>query len=122
MDNMRLLGVDHLAKKCYRELSGGQQQRVLLARALNATSKLLILDEPVTGLDIKACEDMYAAITEINRRGVAIIMVSHDSKNHLDLSSHVLHLAHKPKFFGKTKDYFESDAGISYLKGGRGAT
>jgi len=76
-DNMEKLGIAPLAKRCYRELSGGQQQRVLLARALCATRSLLLLDEPVAGLDPKVTIEMYALIERLNREdGITVIMVS----------------------------------------------
>ncbi len=76
--NMERMGIAHLAKRCYRELSGGQQQRVLLARALCATEKMLLLDEPVAGLDPETTEAMYALIAQLNHNGITIIMVTHD--------------------------------------------
>ena len=119
-DNIELLGITHLKDRCYRELSGGQQQRVLLARALCASSKLILLDEPVAGLDPKVTADMYEIIKSLNTRGVTVIMVSHDIEAAVKYSTHILHVSHTPKFFGKTEDYLLSDAGISFLKGGRG--
>ncbi len=113
-ENMARLGISHLKKKCYRELSGGQQQRVLLARALCASSRLILLDEPVTGLDPHVTEEMYDIISELNRAGIAIIMISHDIDSALKYSSHILHIANKPKFFGKTEDYLKS-----FIAGGR---
>ena len=78
-ENMEKMGIAHLAGRCYRELSGGQQQRVLLARALCATSKMLLLDEPVSGLDPKATAEMYELIAKLNREdGITVIMISHD--------------------------------------------
>ncbi len=118
-DNMELLGITHLQKRCYRELSGGQQQRVLLARALCASSKLILLDEPVAGLDPKVTADMYEIIKDLNRSGVTVIMVSHDIEAAIKYSTHILHVAHTPKFFGTTEGYLSSDAGIAFLKGGR---
>lgn len=88
--NMRRLDVLDLKKRPYRSLSGGQQQRVLLARALCATQKLLLLDEPVTGLDPQAAEEMYGVIRKLNRSGVAIIMISHDVQGALSDATHVL--------------------------------
>ena len=76
---MEKLGITHLAKKCYRELSGGQQQRTLLARALCAAQKMLLLDEPVTGLDPSATQEMYDLIEQLNKSGITIIMISHDT-------------------------------------------
>lgn len=80
MENIRRMGVEHLAGRCYRELSGGQQQRVLLARALCATKKVLLLDEPVAGLDPQVTEEMYNLIEKLNAEGLTIIMISHDMK------------------------------------------
>ena len=77
-NNMKRLGIENLAKRCYRELSGGQQQRVLLARALCATGKMLLLDEPVSGLDPKVTADMYDLIKKLNNDGITVIMISHD--------------------------------------------
>lgn len=108
-DNMKKLGISDLADKCYRELSGGQQQRVLLARALCATKKLLILDEPVAGLDPVVTRSLYTLIKEINENGITVIMVSHDMKASVEYASHILHIGHTPLFFGKKSEYAESD-------------
>ena len=89
---MEKLGVTALAKRCYRELSGGQQQRVLLARALCATEKLLLLDEPVAGLDPMATEEMYRLIEGLNREGTTLIMISHDMHYALGHASHILQI------------------------------
>ena len=101
---MDKLGIRHLAKKCYRELSGGQQQRTLLARALCAAQKMLLLDEPVTGLDPAATEEMYTLIEQLNKSGITIIMISHDIEAALKYASHVLHIG-KEIFFGDVKEY-----------------
>lgn len=115
--SLETLGISDLADKCYRELSGGQQQRTLLARALCASSKLLILDEPIASLDPAAADEMYAAIRALNQSGIAIITVSHDTEVSLKDATHVLHVAHRPKFFGTAKDYLESDVGKKFLNG-----
>ncbi len=110
--NMERLGIDNLSSRCYRELSGGQQQRVLLARALCATQRLLLLDEPVAGLDPKATEDMYQLIKELNQKhGITIIMISHDISASIQYASHILHVARKPLFSGRKKDYLETNIG-----------
>ncbi|MCR4780124.1 MAG: metal ABC transporter ATP-binding protein [Ruminiclostridium sp.] len=109
---MERLGIAELSKRCYRELSGGQQQRVLIARALCAAQKVLLLDEPVTGLDPKAQLDLYDLIAELNKSGVTIIMVSHDFAAAVKYASHILHIgARHQLFFGTTADYLSSDVG-----------
>lgn len=104
---MEKLGITHLAKKCYRELSGGQQQRTLLARALCAAQKMLLLDEPVTGLDPAATEEMYTLIQQLNKDGITIIMISHDTEAALKYASHILHIgtSGSKTFFGDVKEY-----------------
>lgn len=89
---IHLLGICRLKSRSFQELSGGQKQRVLLARAMCASDRLLLLDEPVTGLDESAAEDMYAAIRLANERGTAVIMVSHDLKRANAECSRILHL------------------------------
>ena len=116
---MERMGIAALAERCFRELSGGQQQRVLLARALCATRKLLLLDEPVAGLDPKATAELYELIASLNREGVAILMVSHDLAA-VDYASHILHVGDR-LFFGTRDAYLESGAADAYLaqkKGG----
>lgn len=102
--NMEKMGISNLAKKCYRELSGGQQQRVLLARALCATQKMLLLDEPVSALDPGAQEEMYSLIEGLHKDGITVIMISHDIEAALKYATHVLHIGEEI-FFG-TKDEF----------------
>ena len=104
LDAIDKMGISNLAKKCYRELSGGQQQRTLLARAFCATQKMLLLDEPVTGLDPIATEEMYSLIKNLNDNGITIIMISHDVDAALKYATHVLHIG-KEVFFGKVGDY-----------------
>lgn len=101
---MKQLEITNLSKKCYRELSGGQQQRVLLARALCATQKMILLDEPTTGLDSQATEEMYSLIKKLNDSGITIIMISHDEEAALKYAKHILHIG-KKIFFGDIKDY-----------------
>lgn len=106
---MDKLGISDLASSCYRELSGGQQQRVLLARALCATKKLLVLDEPVAGLDPVVTKNLYRLISDINKEGTTVIMVSHDIHAAIEFASHILHIGNKPLFFGTKEDYKNSD-------------
>ena len=109
-DSLEKMGITPLSKRCYRELSGGQQQRVLLARALCATGKLLLLDEPVSGLDPKVTEEMYTFIEELNRKGLTVIMISHDMNAALRYASHILHMGEKP-FFGTKAAYLQEKGG-----------
>lgn len=119
-DNMERMGISAFRNRCYRELSGGQQQRVLLARALCATRKILLLDEPVSGLDPKATAEMYSLIADLNHEGITIIMISHDIAAAVHYASHILHIG-TTVFYGTRDEYMESDAGKFFLmqqKGG----
>ena len=114
-DNMERMGIAQLAKRCYRELSGGQQQRTLLARALCATRKILLLDEPAAGLDLKAAADMYVSIADLNAEGITIIMISHDIAASVKYASHILHIGNQSSlFFGTKEDYLSSEIGRVY--------
>lgn len=118
--NMNRMGILPLKDRCYRELSGGQQQRVLLARALCATQKVLLLDEPVAGLDPKVTSEMYDLIENLNRDGITIIMISHDITAAIRYASHILHIG-TAVFYGSKEEYLESDVGKFFLmqqKGG----
>jgi zinc transport system ATP-binding protein len=116
--NMERLGIKTLRNRCYRELSGGQQQRVLLARALCATKKVLLLDEPVAGLDPVVTQEMYCLIADINRKQeITVIMVSHDIISAVKHASHILHLENTQTFFGKTTDYLQSAVGEAFVNG-----
>lgn len=112
MLNMGKLGILELKDRCYRELSGGQQQRVLLARALCAAGELLILDEPITGLDPAAAQDLYRTLHYLNKtEGIAIVMVTHDMENALRHATSILHAGQGSYFFGTTQDYLASPQG-----------
>ncbi len=104
---MKKMRISSLSKRCYRELSGGQQQRVLLARALCATQKMLLSDEPASGLDPKAAADMYSLIEDLNRKdGITVIMISHNIEA-VRCASHVLHIGDSV-FFGTKEEYLNS--------------
>jgi len=114
--NMKQLGVYDLRKKSFRELSGGQQQRVLLSRALCATGKVLLLDEPVSGLDPLATAELYQTIQNLGRdTGITIIMISHDINAAIAHASHILHLRTSQIFFGTSDEYRESDIGRRFI-------
>ena len=112
--NMERMGIASLSRSCFRELSGGQQQRVLLARALCATRKLLLLDEPVSGLDPLATSEMYELIRRLNQEGVTVIMVSHDLAAAVRYASHILHLGSEV-FFGTVGEYRKSPLAKRFL-------
>ena len=108
--NLERMGLDGFEKKSYRDLSGGQQQRVLLARALCATRKLILLDEPVSGLDPKVTVELYELIRDLNRDGITVLMISHDIEAALTYANKILHIG-REIFFGTTQDYRKSDTG-----------
>ena len=114
---IKSLGIENIKRKSFRELSGGQQQRVLLARALCSTKKIIILDEPITGLDPTVTREMYSLIKEINKKGITIIMVSHDINFAVNNASKILHLKKNIKFFGNTEDYANSEVGRRFIGG-----
>lgn len=108
------LGIWDIRKKCYRNLSGGQQQRVLLARALCAAQKILLLDEPVSGLDPRVTAEMYQLIKDLNKKdGITIIMISHDIAAAVKYATHILHIG-EHCFFGTKKQYLESSLGKAF--------
>lgn len=108
---MKKVDILNLKNASFYQLSGGQQQRVLLARALCAAKKLILLDEPTTGLDPKATSDFYSLLSDLNHEGVTVIMVSHDVTGAIRLSSHILYLGKDSSFFGTTHQYLHSDIG-----------
>lgn len=114
---METVKIAELKNCCFRELSGGQMQRVLLARALCSADRLLVLDEPVSGLDPLAAEEMYSLILSLNKKGTAVIMVSHDIKQAVKYATHILHLNKQQIFFGTKEEYISSDTG-KYFSGG----
>ena len=111
------LGILELKDRCYRDLSGGQQQRTLLARALCAASRLLILDEPVTGLDPAAAQDLYKTLRYLNEKeGMAVVMVTHDLRSALENAQTVLHIGKTSWFYGKVEEYLQSPEGRRFRK------
>ena len=112
MMNMGKLGILELQKKCYRELSGGQQQRVLLARALCAAEKLLILDEPTSNLDAATAQDLYKTLRYLNEKeNMAVVMVTHDMPAALREAKHILHVGRRGWFYGTVEQYLASSEG-----------
>ncbi len=118
-ESMERMGITDLSDRCYRDLSGGQQQRVLLARALCATGKVLLLDEPVAGLDPVVTAQMYELIEGLNKDGITIIMVSHDVMAALKYATHILHIGDRI-FFGTREEYLNSEVGRWFVDGQKG--
>ena len=116
--NIRRMEIEPLARRCYRELSGGQQQRVLLARALCATRKLLLLDEPVAGLDPRVTAEMYQLISDLNRNdGITVVMISHDLEAALRYATHILHIG-ASIYYGPVAAYLQSETGARWTERG----
>lgn len=120
-ETMEKLGLSELTRRCYRELSGGQQQRVLLARALCATGKLLLMDEPAAGLDPLVTAELYRLVDALHREGVSILMVSHDIHVALRSATHILHVGTEV-FYGTRDEYRRSEIGRNYLSLQHGGT
>ena len=117
-DNLRLMGMDHLAKRSFARLSGGQQQRVLLARALCATRSLLLLDEPVAGLDPVVTREMYDVIRMLHEeRGLTVVMISHDIQAATQEADRILHLTATGSFYGTPFEYRHSPLGVAFFGG-----
>lgn len=115
LSSMERLGIDHMKNRCYRDLSGGQQQRVLLARALCTEGKMLLLDEPATGLDPAATAEMYTIVKDLNEKEkITIIMVSHDIEAAVKYASHILHLGSQLQFFGTREEYVKSPIKMAF--------
>jgi len=115
-ENMGIIDIAHLKSKRFSTLSGGQRQRVLLARALCAADRLVLLDEPAAGLDPVITHTLYRNIEDVNRAGMAVVMVTHDVHCALRHATHVLHIMQPPRFF-TAEDYRQSDIGQCYLCG-----
>jgi zinc transport system ATP-binding protein len=116
-EHLALLGITELRNRAFRELSGGEQRRALLARALCAHRKLLVLDEPTAGLDPLVTDTVYALLQKINReRGITVIMVSHDMKAATAYANRILHVMHKQLFFGSPEMFMQSEHGKQFFK------
>lgn len=116
-EKLKELGMWEFRKKCYRNLSGGQQQRTLLARALCATTKIILLDEPVTGLDPKVTVAFYELIKKLNKSGTTVIMVSHDLQA-LSYATHILHITKDKSFFGTKQQYMKQEIAKQFIQSG----
>ena len=99
---LKELKISDLTKRHFADLSGGQRQKVLLARALAATSKLLILDEPSNNLDFKSKMELYDNLLKLNKKGITILMVTHDLDHKNLIGNKILALSGKEYFFGET--------------------
>lgn len=106
LNSLRMLHIEKLKDSSFADLSGGQKQKVLLARALTATTKLLILDEPSNNLDYKSKKELYELVKDLHdKQNIAIIMVTHDLDHDNLLGNKILSLQEKDIFFGSTKEF-----------------
>ena len=116
--NLKIIGMSEFKNYPFSNLSGGQKQRVLLSRALCAGEKLLVLDEPVTGLDPIVTNEFYQLISKLNKElKISVIMVSHDISTAVKYADKILHLNHSAEFFGTTDNYIKSKIGKRFLEG-----
>ncbi len=114
-ETMARLGVLNLGQRPFSVLSGGEAQRVLLARAICAAENLLILDEPLAGLDPLATEELYKIIKSLNEeKGMTVLMVSHDIASSVKYASKILHIGKEVRFFGTSEEYASSELGIHF--------
>jgi zinc transport system ATP-binding protein len=117
-ENIEKMGMSDHIRSCYRELSGGQQQRVLLARALCATRKMILLDEPVTGLDPIVTGEIYDIVYNLNRKdGITVVMISHDIEAAMKYATKIIHIG-KTVFCGTKDEYLSSMEAKLFLKDG----
>ncbi len=118
--NIDLLGISGIRNRSFMELSGGQQQRALLARALCATRSLLLLDEPVAGLDPLVTREMYEVISMLhNRQKLTVVMISHDISTALTSADRILHMSQNGIFLGTPDEYRQSELGRAFAGGVR---
>lgn len=122
LKKMERLGIAPLKNQSFQELSGGQKQRVLLARALCAAEKMILLDEPAAGLDPVVTEELYGFIGSVNQNdGVTVIMVSHDLRAAYRYASHILFVSNRQLFFGKKEEFLKTAEAKQYgrMEGGK---
>ena len=118
MEILSDFGMADYVRASFGSLSGGQKQRVLLARAMCATDKLLLLDEPTTGLDPVATEELYELLKRLNReKKTTILMVSHDLNKAVSDAGLILHVNKRSGcgYFGPADKYLDSEAARHFL-------
>ena len=109
---LRLLPEDALNKPVC-EFSGGMKRRVAILRAILAPSEIILMDEPVTGLDMAAAASLYANLDKLHQEGVAIIMVTHDVHKAVECADYILHIREGDYFYGNVAKYLETEyAGV----------
>ena len=119
LDLVKIPDVENKLNFYPHEFSGGMKQRVLLARALCASDRLLILDEPVTGLDCAAREELYENLLMLKKSGMTIIMVTHDLNAALKYADKILHIGQHGNFFGTADEYMKSDYIKTFTEGNK---
>ena len=108
-DALDLVGMSHLAKRQIGELSGGQQQRAFIARALAQEAELMLMDEPLTGLDVKSQEGIFATLDTLRQRNVTILVATHDLNLAAERFDRLMLLNETIVGFGQAVDVFTVD-------------
>jgi ABC-type Mn2+/Zn2+ transport system ATPase subunit len=106
---LALVGMDHLARRQIGELSGGQQQRVFIARALAQEAELMLMDEPLAGLDVKSQEGIFAILDQLRQRQVTIMVATHDLNLAAERFDRLMLLNQQIIGFGQTKDVLTAE-------------
>ncbi len=132
LDSMQKVGISHLCSKTYRYLSGGQRQLVLIARALAQCSKLIVMDEPITGLDLGNQIKLLDILSDLSNMGRTVVQTTHNPDHALRISTKVVWINDKsilrygsPKFvvtpeniknvYNVNSELFTHNSGNTYL-------
>jgi len=114
---LEVVHMNHLADRYPAELSGGQQQRVALARAIVIRPSVLLLDEPLSNLDIRSAHEVVRLVARVGRdHGVAVVLVAHDMNPLLEVMERVLYLAEGRSAIGRVEEVVQP-AVLSQLYG-----
>lgn len=106
---LRVVGLEGLMDRQIGELSGGQQQRMFIARALAQEAELMLMDEPLAGLDVTSQEDILNILTSLSARGVTVLVAMHDLKLAAEHFDRVMLLNRTMLGFGKPEQIFTSN-------------
>lgn len=103
---LEVVGMGHLAKRQISELSGGQQQRMFIARAFAQEAELMLMDEPLTGLDVNSQEDIFLILDELRARNVTVLVALHDLQMAAERFDRVMLLNHRLLGLGTPDEVF----------------